>query len=114
MVDAVQYERPGLLPIHFPNAFAEVDAAAHFRQLTSHSFTVWSLLAEASVLPSGLHATDHTSPVCPLRVANSLPVAAPHSFAVWSLPAEARVLPSGLHVTEFTAFVCPLRVASSL
>ena len=35
---------------------------------TSHSLIVLSLLPEASVLPSGLNATDETRPPCPLRV----------------------------------------------
>ena len=39
---------------------------------TSHSLIVLSQLPEASVLPSGLYATEHTVLVCPLRVSRSL------------------------------------------
>src|SRR5260370_34528841 len=38
----------------------------------SHKLIVWSPLPEASVLPSGLCATQFTGPVCPLRVSRSL------------------------------------------
>jgi hypothetical protein len=33
-------------------------------------------------LPSGLKATEVTTPLCPLRVARSLPVATSHSLIV--------------------------------
>src|SRR5947209_5603365 len=77
----------------------------------SHSLIVLSVLAEASVFPSGLNATEYTSDVCPLRVARSLPVFASHSLIVWSHLPEASVLPSGLNATEVTIHVCPLRVS---
>src|ERR1700722_17735084 len=86
---------------------------AHLPVCTSHSLTVSSMLPEASVLPSGLYATDHTKPLCPLRVARSLPVFTSHNLIVLSLP-EANVLPSQLKATDHAILVCPLRVASSL
>src|SRR5262245_26298035 len=89
-------------------------SAAYLPVATSHSLTVWSWLPEASVLPSGLYATERTQPVCPLRVACSSPVAASHSLTVWSSLPEASVLPSGLYATDRTQPVCPLRVARSL
>src|SRR3970040_2104154 len=36
--------------------------------VTSHSLTVWSLLAEARVLPSGENATDLIACRCPCQV----------------------------------------------
>src|SRR5690349_16137802 len=58
--------------------------------------------AEANILPSGLNATERTMPVCPLRVARSLPVVTSHSLTVLSWLAEARILPSGLNATDIT------------
>ena len=63
-------------------------------------------------MPSGLYATDDTMPVCPMRVACSLPVATSHSLIVWSAPPAASVLPSGLYARDDTPLV--LMVASSL
>ena len=40
---------------------------------TSHSFTVPSLPAETSVLPSGANSTPHTGPLRPLRVLAAAP-----------------------------------------
>src|SRR5262245_55257977 len=68
-------------------------------------------LPEASVLPSGLYSTQLTGPVCPWRVAFSLPVTTSQSLIVLSRLAEASVLPSGLKATHFTTSVCPLRAA---
>ena len=48
---------------------------------TCHSLIVWSRLAEASVLPSRLKATEVTWLLCPLRVACSLPVATSQSLS---------------------------------
>ena len=48
---------------------------------------------EASVLPSGLNATENTESVWPLRTNRSLPVFTSHSFTVLSLlpkPASCR------------------------
>ena len=74
----------------------------------SHTFTVRSSLAEAMRWPSGLNATLLTSPVCPLRVRTSWPVAASHTFTVLSWLAEARRLPSGLNATLLTVAGVPL------
>jgi hypothetical protein len=40
------------------------------------------LLPEASVFPSGLNATEYTSPEKPLRVLSTSPVDASHSLMV--------------------------------
>ena len=79
----------------------------------SHTFTVWSRLAEASRAPSGLNATTLTELVCPFRVWSSRPEAVSHSFTVWSRLADARRDPSGLNATLQTVCVCPFRVRSS-
>src|SRR5438046_1096053 len=81
---------------------------------TTHTLIVLSSLAEASILPSGLKATEPTESLCDLRVACSLPVRRSHSLTVVSQVAEASVLPSGLNATEHTAFVCPFSVHRSL
>src|SRR5262249_20796410 len=81
---------------------------------TSHSLIVLSSLAEASILPSGLKATEPTESPCDLRVACSLPVRRSHSLTQLSQLAEASVLPSGLKATEHRASVCPCSVARSL
>ena len=65
----------------------------------SHSPIVLSELAEASVLPSGLHATVFTVPVVAAHVRSVCPLDVSHKRIVWSLLAEASVLPSGLHAT---------------
>src|SRR5262245_19436071 len=110
-------KRPRSVCSSFRPGWPECDARPfffHFCKVTSHCFTVLSELAEARVLPSGLHDTLQTASVCPLRVVCSLAVATSQSFTVLSRPAEARVLLSGLHDTDQTVFVCPLRVASAL
>jgi hypothetical protein len=50
--------------------------------LRGHSRTVPSLLAVASVCPSGLNAAEVTSSVCPNRAAVGCPVAGSHSRTV--------------------------------
>src|SRR5207248_3233589 len=75
---------------------------------------VWSLLPEASVLPSGLYATEVTAAVWPLSVAFSLPPATSHSLMVLSPLPEASALPSGLNATQNTLSVCPVSVAFGL
>jgi len=67
--------------------------------VTFHSLIVPSSLPDASVLPSGLNATEWTLPVCPLWVTRSLPVATFHSLIVLSPLPDASVLPSGLNAT---------------
>jgi hypothetical protein len=79
----------------------------------SHTFTVWSKLAEARRRPSGLKQTLVTPSVCPSRVRISGPVAASQTFTIWSLLAEARRRPSGLKHTLVTASRCPRRVSKS-
>src|SRR5262245_11531345 len=73
----------------------------HFgpNRFTSHSRIFMSALPEASVLPSGLNATQLTASVCPVNFATSLPDATSHSRIVLSAPHEAIVLPSGLKAT---------------
>ena len=78
---------------------------------TSQSRTVASLDAEASVLPSGLKATQFTLLVWPVRMARVVFVATSQSRAVWSSPAVASHRPSGLKATERTRPVWPSRLA---
>src|SRR5205085_755015 len=92
----------------------ELDPEGYWFPDKSHSLIDESQLPEASVVPSGLYATEYTPPACPLRVACSLPVLTSHSLIVSSQLPEAKVLPSGLYATEYTRFLCPLRVARSL
>ena len=72
-------------------------------------------LPEASVLPSGLNATDMTASVCPLRVARSLPVATSHSLIglVAARRGQRLAVRAERHGLDRMA-VCPLRVARSL
>ena len=62
------------------------------------SRAVSSLLAVATILPSGLKVTAKTQPSCFIGSPIGLPVAASHSCAVLSSLAVAMVLPSGLKV----------------
>src|SRR4051794_14878263 len=66
---------------------------------------------EASVLPSGLKATDCIASPLPLRVARTLPVRTSHNL-IASLT-SARVCPSGLYATDSTR-PSPLKLACSL
>src|SRR5512142_1743598 len=81
--------------------------ACHDSGSISHRTIVLSRLPEARVLPSGLMATLHKAPVCPVsgrpmgrRVATS------HRRMVLSWLPETRVSPLGLNATLFTAPVC--------
>jgi hypothetical protein len=72
----------------------------------------------ASVLPSGLKATDQTMPVISWSVMLLLPVATSHSRISLvglplpnSPPPAARVLPSGPKATDQTMFLWPRSVA---
>ena len=68
---------------------------------TFHSWTVPSLLAAATVVPSGLNATASTGLRSELIGAPiSCWVAASHSRTFPSSPPVARVVPSGLNATE--------------
>ena len=68
---------------------------------TSHSRTVPSPLPLASVVPSGLNATEPTGPVWPVSGAPiGRWVATSHSRTVSSAPPLASVVPSGLNATE--------------
>src|SRR5262249_8627529 len=88
--------------------------AVYFAFATSQSLMVLSPLPEANIVPSALNATHRPSPVCPLRVASSLPPATSQSLIVPSSHPEASVLPSGLKARAETWSACPLRVACSL
>jgi hypothetical protein len=88
-----------------------LSVAVLFPEATFHSRTVWSSLAEATILPSGLKATHVTCSAWPRKVAVFLPVATSHSRTIWSSLAEATVLPSGLKHARVTRPVCPLRQA---
>ncbi len=85
----------------------------HGRGVTSHTFTVRSMLADASRFPSGLNATLKTALVCPFNVSDSAPLVASHTFTVASLLADASRFPSGLNATLQTMLVCPFNVSDS-
>ena len=73
--------------------------------MESHSRTVPSSPAEASVLPSGLKATLVTGSVWTFRASPSARcVVTSQSRTARSSPAEAKVLPSGLKATLVTPF----------
>ena len=50
--------------------------------VASQTLTVWSSLADAMRLPSGLNATPETNPVWPLSVNLSRPLAASQTLTV--------------------------------
>src|SRR2546426_691184 len=95
-------------------AICLIVVTSHSLSVLSGGFNPFALCPEASVLPSGLYATECITFVGPLRVARSLPVATSQSLIVLSPAPEANVLPSGLNATESTHSGCPLRVARSL
>src|SRR5262249_46847600 len=68
--------------------------------LTSHRQITPSLPPVASVLPSGLKASESTRPVCESSVLVRRPVSGFHSLTLRSLPAVASVLPEGLNATS--------------
>ena len=69
------------------------------------------VLIEASVLPSGLNATDSIRSLSPLIVRKSLPVTTSQSLMTPFQSAEANVVPVRLIEMAKTAFVCPFKVA---
>ena len=73
-----------------------------------------SVLPEASVLPSGLNATEHDRLVCPSRVARSLPVATSHSRTVLSVAPRGQRLAVRAEGHGVARSVCPFRAARSL
>src|SRR5262249_59434720 len=81
---------------------------------TPHSLVALSPPADARVFPSGLNATEPTSPLCPVSVSCSLPVLTSHSLISFPL-AAASVLPSGLNATRPppVRVYCSLPVATS-
>ena len=79
---------------------------------TSQSFTVLSLLPDASSFPSGENTTDLTLE-CSLSVRSARPLATSQSLMVWSSLPEASMCPSGENATDSTTLECPLRVRSS-
>src|SRR5262249_31560622 len=88
--------------------------------LASHSRAVRSLLAEATVWPSGEKATANTIAVCPTQECTSLPVSTSQIFTSpgvsWASQrpaADASFLPSGEKTTDRTGMVCPVKVARS-
>src|SRR5438445_6596995 len=69
---------------------------------------VLSQLPLASILPSGLKATESTTSECPARVRNSLPLATSQNLMVLSQLPLASILPSGLNATELTKSEWPV------
>src|SRR5205807_112992 len=74
----------------------------------------WSWLPVASVLPSGLKATQAAMSLWPGRTARVLNVAASQRRTVPSLLPEARTLPSEEWARQVTAFACPSRTRPAL
>jgi hypothetical protein len=64
---------------------------------------------EASVLPSGVNATEVTPPACPQKVRSTGPPPASHRWATLSFPADARNRPSGENATDQAGFACLAR-----
>jgi hypothetical protein len=62
---------------------------------------------------AAVNDTPDTTPLCPLRVSSSGPLAVSQTRTVWSELAEASRRPSGLNDTPWTGPVCPLRASSS-
>src|SRR5262249_21634068 len=85
----------------------------HWPLDSSHSRSVLSPLPERAQRPSGLNATDLTSPVCPLKVRRHWALATSHSRTVSSTLPERAQRPSGPHATEITPAVCSLKVCFS-
>src|SRR5277367_2600266 len=79
----------------------------------SHSLTVLSLYADASVLPSGEKATAMTELEWPSSVCSTAPDPASHSLTVLSYDADASVLPSGEKATALTQAEWPSSVCST-
>src|SRR6266568_5126212 len=82
----------------------------HLPVARSQSRAVWSPLAVASRVPSGLTAASFTFDLWPVKVCMHLPVARCQSRAVWSPLAIASRVPSGLNATAKTPSVWPVRV----
>ncbi len=78
--------------------------------LLFHTRAVLSQDAVAILLPSGDHATDATSLLCPVSVSSVLPLLLLHTRAVLSSDAVAILLPSGDHATDVTSLMCPVSV----
>src|SRR5438552_2073277 len=77
-----------------------------FRLATSHSLMVLSVLADTSVLPSGLKATLKTALAWPVKgVLKGLRVATSQSVTFECLLPEASILPSGLKAIQKTSLV---------
>src|SRR4051812_42366088 len=73
---------PASLILEFHSGWAFPSTGAGSIGLASQSRIVWSPPAEASHRPSGLNATFHTSPACPVSVNVSWPVAASQTRSV--------------------------------
>ena len=77
----------------------------------SHSFTVLSQLAEATILPSGEMAKRQMWLWCPVSTARSFPVATSHTRTLPSAEPDTNVFPSGVIARVDTASpLGPLRV----
>ena len=68
----------------------------------SRSRNVSSSLPLASCLPSGLHATEYTEPVCPVNVHRHSPVVGFQILMVPSLLPVASLVPSLFQLTELS------------
>src|SRR5437660_4209441 len=68
----------------------------------------------ATRLPSGLKATDQTTPRWWRGGSTSCPVVASQTRTILSSPPEAIRLPSGENATLWTRSSCPLNVSNSL
>src|SRR5262245_53123627 len=77
---------------------------------TSHRLMRRSAPPVATVLPSGLNATDSTQSVCPSSVGRLRPVGSSHSKVVFARPPAATSFPSGLYATDRIELGYPLSV----
>src|SRR5579859_7618812 len=76
-------------------------------EAASHNRTLWSVLADNSVLPSGLNATLLIHAVCPVSVVIGLPLFASHRYTALFAP-EANTALSGLKATHNNSSLFPL------
>ena len=82
----------------------------HAPLLASHSLTVSSYDADASLVESCEKATDVTELLWPVYVCRHAPLLASHSLMVLSLDADASLDESREKTTKLTLSLCPSSV----
>lgn len=104
--DWLWYGSQDMLVIHFVWPFSGPPRASPV--LGSHSLTVLSMLPDASIRPSGDHATARTQLVCPFNVWRGVPVSQSHILTVLSpLPVAILDDTSGENAVANIASPCP-------